>query len=107
MGGKNSGRKRDMSEEAFNKHFERCNVVQGENEEIVRRVGLAIWRNLVTYNRIDKENGAVSFVTHDNMNCSISKNGCHAVMVINDNGNVFTVTKTWAKHLFDFIMTVI
>ena len=105
MGGKNSGRKRDYSESAFVKHFERCKVSTGENEEIIHRVGLALWRNLVTYKTIDFDNGSFSFITHDNLSCSISKNGCHAVLVVNDGSNVYTITKTWAKGFYELILS--
>lgn len=100
MGGKNSGRKRDMSEEAFVKHFERCKFVEGENAELIRKVALCVWRNLITFDSVDKECGVYEFTTHDNLKCSAMKVGCHAIISIHENGQVNNATKTWAKYIF-------
>lgn len=107
----NNGIRRDYSEEKFNKFFECCRFVEGENAELIRHVCLKAWRNLLTYYYIDTKKHDYRFTTVDGIYCHLWMYGseanknkfCHAEMVMVKDGKPYKATQRWPRFLIKVI----
>lgn len=107
----NNGIRRDYSEEKFNKFFEYCRFVEGENAELIRHVCLKAWRNLLTYYYIDTKNRVYKFTTVDGIYCILwmygtkdkKKQFCHAELEMVKDGVPYKATKKWPRYLIKII----